>query len=151
MVWRPNGLMHGLKLVQFVSCKVPYKFLKRLWNAFLGLTSGPCAPTVTTCKVWDLALVHQPTCITSTRQNVATHRVIQIVMNTVTIKMSPIRSTIRVGANANSRVTTWLASTKAAATTFIASRNSDAARWRKVNLITTWKVSECQKHFRISN
>ena len=121
-------------------------YLKMLWNSLLDLMSGHCALMVTTCKVWGSALVRQPICSTLTRQNVATLRVIQTVMNTVTIKMSHIPSTIKVGASANRRATSWLASTKATATIFIASKNFDAARWKKVNLITTWKVSEYSKN-----
>ena len=117
-----------------------------LWNSLLEIMSGHCALMVTTCKVWGSALVRQPICSTLTRQNVATLRVIQTVMNTVTVKMSHIPSTIKVGASANRRATTWLASTKATATIFIASKNFDAARWKKVNLITTWKVSEYSKN-----
>lgn len=66
--------------------------------------------------------------IISKRQNAAVHRITQIVMTAVTMKMLPFRSITRVGVNVNRTDTTWLASIKAAAMSFTALKNSDAAR-----------------------
>lgn len=62
----------------------------------------------------------------SKRQNAAVHRITQIVMTAVTMKMLPFRSITRVGVNVNRTDTTWLASIKAAAMSFTALKNSDA-------------------------
>ena len=97
--------------------------------------SGRCVQLVTTWTASDWARDHLHTYNTLTRHNAAIHRVTLIVTSTVTIKMSPIRSTTRVGVNASRLDITWPASTKAAATTFTALKSSDAARWRNVILI----------------
>jgi len=49
-------------------------------------------------------------------------------MTAATMKMLAFRSITRVGVNVNRMDTTWLASIKAAAMSFTALKNSDAAR-----------------------
>jgi len=67
------------------------------WMAF---TSGRSVPLVTTCPASDWVLDHPHTYCTLTRVNAAIRKAILIVTKIVTMKMSPIRSTTRVGVNA---------------------------------------------------
>ena len=94
---------------------------------FLDLINGHCALQVSTWKAF-ISVIQAPKYITSRRQNVAVHRITQIVMTVVTTKMLPFLSTTRVGVNVNRMDTTWLASIKAAAMSFTALKNLDAAR-----------------------
>ena len=99
--------------------------------------SGRCVLLVITWTASDWAKDHLSSCGTLTKQNVAIQRVTRTVMKTVTMKMWPFRSTTRDGATAKGTAITWLDSTRAAATTSIALKNSDAARWRQVIVIST--------------
>ena len=73
-------------------------------------------------------MIQAQSCITLKRQNVAVHRITQIVMTAVMMKMLAYRSITRVGVNVNRMDTTWLASIKAVAMSFTALKGSDAAR-----------------------
>ena len=102
---------------------------------FSVFVSGRCVQLVTFWTASDWALDHLHTYNTLTRHNAAIHRVTPTATSSVTMKMSPVRSTTRAGVNAKSRGITWLASTKAFATKFTALKSSDAARWRNVIFI----------------
>ena len=95
---------------------------------FLDLIGGRCVLQVSTWKAFISVRIQAQSCITLKRQNVAVHRITQIVMTAVTMKMLPFRSTARVGVNVNGMDTTWLASIKAPAMNFTALKNSDAVR-----------------------
>ena len=65
----------------------------------------------------------------------AVPRIIPIwVVETVTMKMLPVRSIQEVGANSRGQVITWPVSTRTTAVILTALTNSGAARWRKVIL-----------------
>ena len=125
------------------NCSISQKYtflvvnfvLDKSFLLFSVLMSGRCVQLVTTWTASDWALDHLHTYSTLTKHNAAIHRVTPTVTSTVTIKMSPIRSTTRAGVNANRQDISWPASTKAIATTFTALKSSDAARWRNVILI----------------
>ena len=92
--------------------------------------SGLYVPTVIswTASIEQMEVI----CITLKKEDVAVQTINQIVMMAVTMKMWPLHLTARVGVNVNGQDITWLASTKAAANTFTALKDLDAARWRKV-------------------
>lgn len=94
---------------------------------FLDLINGHCALQVSTWKAF-ISVIQAPSYITSKRQNAAVRRITQIVMTVVTTKMLPFPSITKVGVNVNRMDTTWRASIKAAAMSFTALKNSDAAR-----------------------
>ena len=98
-----------------------------LYPLFLDLIRGHFALQVSTWKAF-ISVIQAPSYITSKRQNAVVHRITQIVMTVVTTKMLPFRSITRVGVSVNEMDTTWLASIKAAAMSFTALKNSDAAR-----------------------
>ena len=98
-----------------------------LYPLFLDPINGRCALQVSTWKAF-ISVIQAPKYITSRRQNVAVHRITQIVMTVVTTKMLPFPSITKVGVNVNRRDTTWRASIKAAAMSFTALKNLDAAR-----------------------
>ena len=115
--------------------------LDKSFHLFSALTSGRSVPLVTTCPASDWVLDHPHTYCTLTRLNAAIRKDILIVTNIVTIKMSAIRSTTRVGVNAKRQDISWRASTKAVATTFTALKRSDAARWRNVICILLFQIT----------
>ena len=107
---------------------------QKLMMCFSELKSGCFALLGITWMVFDFNVILQHSCRTLTMGNAAVLRIIPIVMKTVTMKMLAVRSTQEVGANASGQVITWPVSTRATAMIFIALKNSDAVRWRKVIL-----------------
>ena len=79
--------------------------------------------------------VYPHTYSTLKRDNAVIHKVTLTVTSTVTMKMSAIRLTKRVGLNASRLDIIWPAFTKTAATKLTALTSSDAARWPKVIFI----------------
>lgn len=69
-------------------------------------------------------------------------------MNIVMIKMLYIFLIIKVGVSVNRWVIIWLVFIKVIVMIFIVLKNFDVVRWKKVNLIIIWKVSEYLKNFK---
>ena len=107
---------------------------QKLTKCFSDLMSGRFAPLGITWMASGLGAVHQHSCRILRRGDAAVLRIIPIVMKTVTMKMLAVHSIQEVGANASGQAITWPASTRATAMIFIALKNSDAVRWRKVIL-----------------
>ena len=107
---------------------------QKLMMCFSDSMSGRFALLGITWMASGLGAVHRHSCRILRRGNAAVPRIIPIAMRTVTMKMWAVRSIQEVGANVSGQVITWQVSTRATAMIFIALKNSDAARWRKVIL-----------------
>ena len=97
------------------------------FNFFQVRTNGHFAPKVTSWKAFTSVHIQAQSYLTLKRQNVANQRITQIVMVSVTMKMSVVHLTRKVGVYANGPAITWSGSTRATATKFTALRSSDAA------------------------